>query len=158
VDQKMMDAVEILRHAHRIVLHDWPDEDVPDSLALAGFDVTCYGGPAPDDVFRHEVIDGVAVSRKTGVPPAAADLVYVFRPIEELPQLLQAAQNIGATTIWRQSGLNPAGEKDPRGSAPSPDSAQWRSTVETAGLRYIEGAYIGDIAREVMKRRDAEGS
>jgi predicted CoA-binding protein len=149
----MTEAAEILRQAHRIVLHDWPDQDVPDALALAGFDVTCYGGPAPDDVFRHEVVGGKVVGHKTGVPPDAGDLVYVFRPIEELPQLLEEAEQIGATTIWRQSGLNHAGEKDSRGYAPSPDSEEWRSAVEAAGLRYVEDAYIGDVAREVAKSR-----
>jgi len=147
----MTTAAEILRQARRIVLHDWPDQDVPDSLARAGFDVTCYGGPAPDDVFRHEVVDGQLVTRKTGMPPEAADLLYVYRPIDELPHLLAEANQIGARTIWRQSGLNRTGEKDTRGVAPSSDSEQWRSAVEAAGLRYIEDAYIGDVAREVAK-------
>lgn len=132
----MTTAAETLRQAHRIVLHDWPDPDVPDSLVRAGFDVICKGGPAPDDYFRHELVDGKAVSHKTGVPPEAADLAYVFRPIEELPHLLEEAERIGATTIWRQSGLNPVGDHDPRGVAPSPDSERWRSAVEAAGLRY----------------------
>lgn len=150
----MTAAEEILRQAHRIVLHDWPDQDVPDSLVRAGFDVTCYGGPAPDDVFRHEVVDGNLVTRKTGVPPESADLLYVYRPIEELPHLLAEAERIGARTIWRQSGLNEDGEKDTRGFAPSADSGQWRSAVEHAGLRYIEDAYIGDVARAVGYGRD----
>lgn len=149
----MTEAADILRQAHRVVLHDWPDTDVPDSLALAGFDVTCFGGPAPDDIFRYEVVDGEAVGHKTGVPPETGDLLYIFRPIEELPRLLDEAKKIGATTIWRQSGLDHAGEKDTRGVAPSPDSEQWRSTVEAAGLRYVEDAYIGDISREVAKSR-----
>jgi predicted CoA-binding protein len=149
----MTTAVETLRQARRVVLHDWPDQDVPDSLARAGFDVTCYGGPAPDDIFRHELVGGQVVARKTGVPPEAADLLYVYRPIDELQHLLAEANEFGARTIWRQSGLNHIGEKDARGFAPSPDSEQWRGAVEAAGLRYIEDAYIGDVARAIAKSR-----
>jgi predicted CoA-binding protein len=152
-DDDMNGRAEVLRQAHRIVLYDWPDPDVPDALALAGFDVMIHGGPSPDDVSRREVIDRKVVSRKIGMPPESADLVYVFRPLAELPRILEEMKRIGASVIWRQSGLNEAGQRDPRGCAPSPDSAQWRQQVEDAGLRYVEDAYIADTARQIAASR-----
>ena len=95
----MDDPIEILRRAERVVLYDFPDRDVPDALALAGLDVIVYGGPAPDDVFRSEVIDGKVVSPKIGLPPESADLVYVFRPLAELPHILDDAKRMSASTI-----------------------------------------------------------
>lgn len=145
----MNDPAEILRQAHRVVLYDWPDQDVPNALALAGFDVMIHGGPAAEDVFRREVVDGKVVSQRLGIPPQSADLVYVFRPLEELPQILGESKRMGASTIWHQSGLDGAGQRDPRGCAPSPDSEQWRQQVEAAGLGYIEDAYIADTARQI---------
>jgi predicted CoA-binding protein len=148
-DDDMNTAAEILRQAHRVVLYDWPDQDVPDALALAGFEVMIHGGPAADDVTRREVVDGKVVSRKVGRPPESADLVYVFRPVEELPRILEDSKRIGAAAIWRQSGLNESGQRDPRGCAPSPDSERWRQQVEGAGLQYVEDAYIADTARQM---------
>ena len=145
----MNDVAEILRQAHRVVLYDWPDQDVPDALALAGLEVMIYGGPAPNDVSRREVVEGRVVSRRIGMRPESADLVYVFRPLVELPGILEESKRLGATAMWRQSGLNEAGQRDPRGCAPSADSEQWRHQVEGAGLRYIEEAYIADAARQI---------
>ena len=145
----MDDPIDILRRAERVVLYDWPDRDVPDALALGGLDVIVSGGPALDDVFRSEVIDGKVVSRKIGVPPESADLVYVFRPLAELPRILDDAKRMSASTIWRQSGLDAAGQRDPRGCAPTPDSEEWRQKVEAAGLQYVEDAYIGDVVRRL---------
>ena len=145
----MNGPADILRRMHRVVLYDWPDQDVPNSLALAGFDVIVYGGPTPDDVSRREMVDGRVVSRKIGVRPESADLVYAFRPLAELPHIVEESKRIGASTIWRQSGLNEAGQRDPSGCAADPDSEQWRQTVAAAGLQYIDDVYIADVARRL---------
>jgi hypothetical protein len=83
------------------------------------------------------------------VPPESADLVYVFRPLAELPRILDDAKRMSASTIWRQSGLDAAGHSDPRGCAPTLDSEEWRQKVEAAGLQYVEDAYIGDVVRRL---------
>ncbi len=144
----MIDPQELLRDARVVVLYDWPTEDVPDTLTRAGYDVIVYGGPAPEDIFRHELRDGQVVGHRVGVPPAEADLVYSFRPIEELPAIVTAAAQLGARAVWRQSGRNGAGERDPRGCAVSPEeSERGRALARQAGLAYVEDVYIADAVR-----------
>ncbi len=146
----MADSQTLLRDARVVVLYDWPSEDVPHTLTRAGYDVIVFGGPNPDDVFRNELRDGEVVEHRIGVPPAQADLVYSFRPVDELPGIVSAAAKMGAKAVWRQSGRNESGERDPRGCAASPDeSAQARTLVEQAGLTYVEDSYIADAVRSV---------
>jgi predicted CoA-binding protein len=149
----MADPQELLRDARVVVLHDWPSEDVPDTLTRAGYDVIVFGGPNPDDVFRNELRDGEVVVNRIGVPPTEADLVYCFRPVEELPGIVNAAAGMGAKAVWRQSGRNDSGERDPRGCASSPEeSALARTLVEQAGLTYVEDSYIADAVRSIGPR------
>jgi predicted CoA-binding protein len=146
----MADPQALLRDARVVVLYDWPSDDVPDTLTRAGYDVIVFGGPNPDDVFRHELRDGEVVAHRIGVPPTQADLVYSFRPVDELPGIVTAAAQMGAKAVWRQSGRNDAGERDPRGCATSADeSAEARALVEQAGLIYIEDSYVADAVRSV---------
>lgn len=108
-----MDPIEILRSARTAVLHDWPTEDVPHALVLAGLDVTFQGGPDPDDLYVMRLVDGhPETSAVTGLPERA-DIIYSHRPPAELPGLLAEAQQLGAATLWHQSGRNEDGEKDP---------------------------------------------
>jgi predicted CoA-binding protein len=144
---------KILREARTVVLHDWPSRDVPDTLTRAGYTVVVYGGPKPDDVFASELRDGEIVETRIGVPPDSGDLVYVFRPIEELPAIVADAQRIGATTIWCQSALAAEGVKDPRGYWTSPAEAhEARRIVESAGMTYVADAYIADAVRALERQ------
>lgn len=87
--------------------------------------------------------------RKVDGLPKRADLVYTHRPIEELPEIVDAARTVGATAVWIQSGRDATGAKDPRGCWFSQqDSDRARGIVEGAGLRYIDSPYIADVARE----------
>ncbi len=151
----------ILNAAHDVVLHNWPIEDVPDTLTRAGYSVTVYGGPAPDDIFMNEIRDDALVTTKTGVPPERADLVYVlpwpgFVLHEDLPKVAADARRMGATTLWFQSGQASAGGNDPKGCwLADAEAADVRRIVEAAGLRCVDDRYIADAVREAVAARGA---
>jgi predicted CoA-binding protein len=89
-------AGQILRETGSILLVDWPSKDVPETLARAGYTVLVKGGPQPDNYSIYEVRNGEVVARRTGKAPAAVDLVYSYRPVEELPGIVAMAQHLGA--------------------------------------------------------------
>ena len=142
-------TAQTLETAERIVVVDWPSKDVPDSLARAGLEVWVHGGPEPDNWSIQEVGEGdEVVGRKTGTPPVSADLVYSYRPLEELHEILALATRVGAKAVWLQSGRNEDGHADPRGTwMPDEDRAAARATVEGSGFGYVDSPYIGDAAR-----------
>lgn len=75
--------------------------------------------------------------------PERAELVYAFRPIDELPEIVELAKSVGAAVVWLQSGVDARGVADHRGVAMPPnDRAQARLIVETAGLVYVDAPYI----------------
>jgi predicted CoA-binding protein len=141
----MTDIASILAGARTILVVDWPSRDVPDSLARAGYEVVVHGGPGPEDYMAYEVAGDEVVERHVGRPPDHADIVYSFRPLDELDEILDVARRLGATTVWTQSGLSVAGGKDPTGCwLPAADSARARAKVEAAGLRYMDRPYVVD--------------
>ncbi len=143
----MTDAIELLHRARTVFLVDWPSRDVPDSLALAGFEVVSDDDPGrPRNAYRS-VADGIRVEPRDA-PPQQADIVYTHRPIDELPGIVEQARALGSQAIWYQSGLDESGGRDARGCwLPAEQSAGARQIVETAGLAYVQGPYIGDAAR-----------
>ena len=144
----MTDVEAILAAAHTFLVVDWPTRDVPDTLARAGYEVVVHGGPGPEDYTAYEVVDGEVVERRVGRPPRSADVVYTFRPLEELPEVVEAALSVGARAVWIQSGLSTAGEGDAEGSwMPAEAAAGARAMVEGAGLEYVDGPYIADAVR-----------
>lgn len=140
----MTDASETLRAARHVVVHDFPDRDIPDSLTRAGFTVTIYGGPDEADIVVSELVDGVIVHRPTGRRPTSADLLYVYRPLAEIDGILADAQRLGVRTIWRQSEV---------GTGADPDARQWRDRVEAAGFTYLDAPAINDVARLLTSDR-----
>ena len=142
-------SAELLQGASRIVVVDWPSKDVPDSLARAGLEVSVHGGPEPDNWSIQEVgADGEVVGRGTGEPPTQADIVYSYRPIAELPEILEMADRVAAKTVWLQSGKDPEGKPDVRGTwFSAEDRSAARAAVEAAGFNYVDEPYIGDVAR-----------
>ncbi|MGH9222626.1 MAG: CoA-binding protein [Acidimicrobiales bacterium] len=143
-----MAAEEILRAATSVLVIDWPSRDVPDTLARAGYQVVVHGGPAPDDYSSYTAEEGEVVVRRTGEPPERAELVYSHRPLDELPEIVEMAQQVGATAVWTQSGLNAAGGHDPTGCwRPEAESQQGRAAVEAAGMTYIDDLYLPDVVR-----------
>jgi predicted CoA-binding protein len=144
----MHDAAEVLRDSSTILVVDWPSTDVPISLARSGHRVVVNGGPEPDNYNEYVVTDEEVETRFVGRPPDQVDLVYVFRPIDELPAYVAQALSLGARAVWLQSGLDEAGHRDSGGTWLAPeDAARARSLVEVAGLVYVDAPYIGDVAR-----------
>ncbi|HEV3311987.1 MAG TPA: CoA-binding protein [Chloroflexota bacterium] len=143
----MTDAEAILRTAKIILVIDWPSRDVPDGLAVAGYTVFVKGGPGPGSYSVVEVIHGQVVTRPAANPPSSVDLVYAHRPISELYGIIALASRLRATAVWRQSGLAPTGVKDPKGCwVTAEESNDARRMVEAGGLRFVDDAYITDVA------------
>ena len=95
---------ETLRAARHVVVQDYPDRDIPDSLTRAGFTVTIYGGPDPADVVVSELVDGAIVHRQTGRRPDRADLLYIYRPLVEIDGILRRRASAWASA---RSGASP---------------------------------------------------
>jgi hypothetical protein len=143
------EAERILNGAGSVLLVDWPSRDVLDTLAGAGYAVFVKGGPEPDNYSVYERRDGRVEARKIGRQPAHADVVYVHRPLGELPGIVALATTIGADAVWYQSGLASDGTKDPAGCwVPGDASRDARGIVESAGMHYIDDIYIVDAVRQ----------
>jgi predicted CoA-binding protein len=143
------DALDTLRLCRSVLVIDWPSPDVPDSLARAGYTVFVKGGPGPRDYSARELRGDEVLTRATGEPPTHVDLVYSHRPPAELEGIVAIARELGALAVWCQSGLAGPDMNDPKGTWVSDESSwQARALVEAAGLRYVDDAYIGDVARE----------
>jgi predicted CoA-binding protein len=127
----------VLRRAQSVLLVDWPRQDVPESLVRAGLSVFVKGGPGPRDFAARELRDGEVVSRPVGQPPDQIDLVYAYRPFDELPGIVAIARELGAFAVWRQSGLS------------AEESAESRKVVTAAGLRYVDEVDIAEAARSL---------
>jgi hypothetical protein len=112
---------QILREATSVLLVDWPAREVPAALRAAGLEVTVKSGPGPDDFNPGR--------------PDAVDLVYAYRPIEELAGIAELAHALGARTLWHGVELGEA------------EIAQARSAVEAEGLAYVHGEDIVAAAR-----------
>ena len=144
----MNDVESILAGARTFLVVDWPTRDVPDALAGAGYEVVVHGGPGPEDYTAYEVVDGAVVERRVGRPPAHADVVYTFRPLDELAGIVEMAKHAGAGTVWVQSGRADDGSKDGSGCwLPADEAAAARAVVEAAGLAYLDQPYIADAVR-----------
>jgi uncharacterized protein len=59
------------------------------------------------------------------------DVVNVFRPAGEAPELARQAVAIGAKVLWLQQGIR---------------SAEARRIAEAGGLQYVEGRCMGKLA------------
>jgi predicted CoA-binding protein len=148
----MSQAERILRGTHRVLLVDWPSRDVPHTLAEAGYAVVVKGGPATDAYSSWNLADGEVQRRDLAEPLDHADLVYAHRPLDELPGIVQLALHLGANAVWRQSGLDGSGSRDPAGCwLPAEESQEGRRLVESAGLGYVDDVYIVDAVRALTR-------
>jgi len=104
----------------------------------------------PEDYSAYEVSKGEVREHKTGCPPKRADLIYSCHPPGELPGIIVTAKELGAKTIWSQSGLIATGGKEGKGCWFAEVELQMaRELVESAGLYFITEPYIADVAREI---------
>ncbi len=155
-----MNLKEMFSTVQTILVIDWPSREVPETLARAGFHVVVRGGPGPEDYSAYEFDSsqdlsqnlaqnpGAVVVRHIGRSPERADLIYSYRPLNELSGIITTAKRLGAHTIWTQSGLSAAGVNDPKGCwVAEAELRLAQNLVESAGLRYITGPYIGGVAQ-----------
>jgi hypothetical protein len=120
---------------------DWPSGDVPEAFVRAGHEVVVQGGP---DVYAgwqlHE--SDVTTERVTGTP-AHVDLLYVYRPIDELPGLVEVGRRAGATVVCVQfSAASPEAPPDRRGGwsevfrrGPARRTRSWTALLESASFK-----------------------
>jgi len=97
----------------------FPDKEahtVPAEMQAAGFRVIPVN-PHADELF------GEPVYRRLEDIPEPVDLVDVFRPSEETPDVVRSAVRIGAKAVWLQLGIV---------------SDESRRIAEEAGVDYVE--------------------
>lgn len=131
----MADPVELLNVARSVLVVDWPSEEVPRTLARAGLRVFVHGGPGPDQYTEYVGNGDDVVARHVGRAPEAADLVYSYRPVEELPGIVAQAQALGARAVWTE--------------LPQEHERRARHVVEAAGLLHVNRPDIAETVRTV---------
>lgn len=147
-----MDPKTLLKNAKSILVIDWPSRDVPEALARAGFDVVVRGGPGPTDFSHYKVSGDKVISEKAGRAPERVDIVYCYRPVSELGQIVATAKSLDAKAIWMQSGLSAKGVKDAKGCWMAEDQLlAARKIVEASGLTLVTEPYIADLARDLSR-------
>ena len=128
------DPIAILRETTSVLLIDYPGRIVPDTLTKAGFDVIAHEGPGPEEYRRYSVGDDGEVRRTDGGPaPEHADLVFSYRPLDELPPIVEEAKRIGAKAVWLH-----------RDGANDDEVSESRRIVDAAGLIAVSEPFILD--------------
>jgi predicted CoA-binding protein len=94
---------------------------IPARLQRAGFRIVPVN-PSVGDVLGER-----SYARLADVPEPI-EVVLVFRPSAEAPDIAEQAVAIGAKALWLQQGIA---------------SAEARSTAEAAGLLYVEDRCMG---------------
>lgn len=144
----MSTAEEIVRTATSVLIIDWPSREVPEALARAGLVTVVAGGPVRDNYSAYQVYSDEISVRHVDRPPDHVDVVYAYRPLVELTEIVAVARDLDATAVWIQSGLAADGTKEPSGCwMPKEWSRDARGVVESAGLVYIDSPYIADAVR-----------
>ena len=105
---------------------------IPALLLDAGFSVLPVH-PSATEILGQPVFASLA---EIGVP---VDIVDVFRPAEEAPEIAAQAVAIGAGALWLQQGIA------------SPEA---RRIAGEAGMVYVEDRCIGATVRELGIRKD----
>jgi predicted CoA-binding protein len=143
-----MDHVSrILEDTTTIELVDWPHQEVPAVLHLAGYlvvgheldgfkvyEVEAVAPVDPGDGRAFPLDDGrLLISRPLETMPETVDIVCVYRPPSEQHDLLRQAIEAGARTFWVHPGVETA-----------PDVA---AMTEAAGMTFVDGVSIVDAVR-----------
>src|SRR6266542_4448243 len=135
---------QILETAKTILLVDWPNQSVPRILLNAGFTVF---GFSPGRYSLAEVVAeyphdmnqkdrDYLVFRRLDARPESVDIVNVYRPEEELAEIIENnVLPLNAKTLWLQ---------------PPVTSAKAKSIAEEHGLVFVEGNDIAEIARSIL--------
>ncbi len=101
---------------------------VPQQMQLHGWRVI------PVNPFADELL-GERVYRTLAAIPDPVDLVDVFRPSEDAPDVARQAAAIGARALWLQQGIA---------------SDEARRVAEEAGMDYVEDLCIA-VARAIFQ-------
>ena len=112
-----------------------PGGSVPRGLQQRGFRIIPIN-PFADELF------GERVYRTLADVPEPIDLVDVFRPAVDAPEIARQAAAVGARALWLQLDIT---------------SSEARRIAEAAGMDYVEDACTGVIAslHQIRKSRAA---
>ena len=142
---------DLLLNSTSFLLIDWPDREVPDTLARHGFSVVSQDGPGPADYNAYRASAVTVQVSPAGRAPDRVDIVYGHRPLDELPGIIEQARSLNARAVWLQSGQNGLGARDPRGCWMAPqDAIRARQMVEAAELEFVQSPYLPDAVRAMM--------
>jgi predicted CoA-binding protein len=125
---------EVLDTSKYVLVIDYPDRDVPETLVRGGFEVIAHEGPTDADYYVYGLEGDTLTRRRLDHVPSMADLIYTYRPLEELDGIAAFAQKLGAKAIWVQPDTGH-------------DSARGRGIVEPKGLAYVDSPDIRDAVR-----------
>jgi CoA binding protein len=117
----MTSAFDVLDMSESVLLIDYPGRTVPEAFALAGFETTAHEGPGDDEYYLYALNRGEVMRSHVGKAPAHVQLVYTYRPVDELPEIVAFAKELGARAVWFAEA--------------SADEA--RKIVEDAGLLFV---------------------
>lgn len=123
----MTNPRELLAKSRRIAIvgcSATPGKDaheVPALILRKGWDVQPVN-PAAAEIF------GRPAYKRLADVPGPIDVVNVFRPAAEAPDIARQAVAVGAKALWLQTGIR---------------SEEARRIAEEAGLAYVEDACIG---------------
>jgi predicted CoA-binding protein len=123
---------DVLANVSSVLLIDYPGTVVPETVARAGYQTTAHEGPGEDEYYSYAVGgDGEVVRKHIGRPPARVDLVYTYRPVDELPAIVAFAVELGARACWFQDDGSQADARILAGEI-----------VKAAGLAFATGVLI----------------
>ncbi len=132
-----MTPVEILRSARRIAVvgasddPEKPSHRIPVALRQRGWEVLPVN-PNDPEVLGVESVKSVADL------PDGVDVVNVFRPSTEAPDIVREAVARGVKAVWLQKGIA---------------SDEARALAEEAGVSYVEDMCMGVVASANDLRR-----
>jgi predicted CoA-binding protein len=129
---------DVLRSARTVVVVDYPTEDVPIELARTGLTTIVHGGPEPENYTQYQRVGDEVVTSYLGRQPSEADIVYVYRPVDELAGIAAFARELGARALWVQH--------EPSAAPDAP--ARAREIAHEVGLILVDDGDIVDAARE----------
>jgi predicted CoA-binding protein len=107
---------------------------VPAEMQAAGFRIIPVN-PHADQLF------GERVYQRLEDIPEPVDLVDVFRPSQETPEVVRSAVRIGAKAVWLQLGIA---------------SDEARRVAEEAGIDYVENRCLAVERRRLRVTKDAD--
>ena len=153
----MADLRALLDSASIIELVDWPHQDVPATLFLAGYAVVGHepssfmsyvvaAEPQDKAVGRSFPLEGggYLLSLPIVALPEGVDIVNTYRPAEEQPDIVRAAIALGAKVFWVQPG--------------EATSDEARQIATAAGLAFVDGVCIAETVRELGIVRPGPGA